>query len=552
MAFLRKLDGSRTYALRPRLTVIGREASCDITVPQNQISGRHAIIVQLDGGCFLEDLRSLNGTYVNGQRVDERTALAPGDRIEFPGLTVTFHEVAPEGTALQPEVVLSPPRPDENPVPTSVVSALAIGAGARPDVAPEAKLRAVMEIADALGNTLVLDKVLPRILESLFAIFPKATRGFILLRDPVTGRLTPKAVHLHGEASGTAPALSLTVIDHALATGQAILTVDAGRDQRFVASESIRTLKLQSIMCAPMVTVSGRVLGVIQIDTKDSTGLFNQEDLDVLLCASTQAARAVELARLHEELRDLEAANRIQHSFLPDGHPRVAGLQFFDHYSPAQQVGGDYYDYIPLPGNRLAVTVGDVSGKGIAAALMMARLSAAVRFCLATTPSVPEAVCKLNRDLARTFEDDRFATFLVAVIDLTDYSMMVVNAGHLPPLRCSIGTNAAPQPIGEEASGLPLAGIDYRYEGTTVQLEPGDGVIFYTDGVTEARNPAREFYGADRLQSVIRSATGGVAERGAAILADVARFAAGSAPSDDLTLVCFGRSPLIRTAGVCA
>jgi serine phosphatase RsbU (regulator of sigma subunit)/pSer/pThr/pTyr-binding forkhead associated (FHA) protein len=540
MAFLRKFDGSRTIPLRPRLTLIGREPNCDISVPQSQISGRHAIIVNLGGKHYIEDLSSLNGTCVNGKRVEQRTPLAPGDRIEFPGLTVSFHEIAPEGAAAQPPVVISPSQSADALVQQSVVSSLNVNERVRPAVAPEAKLRAVMEIADTLGNTLVLDKVLPRILESLFAIFPKATRGFIVLRDPITGQLIPKAVHPHSEQGGGRPALSLTVVEHALATGRAILTVDAGRDQRFNASESIRMLKLQSIMCAPMVTASGKVLGVIQIDTKDSTGIFNQEDLDVLLCASTQAARAIELARLHEELRDLEAANRIQHSFLPDGHPQVGSLQFFDHYSPAQQIGGDYFDYIPLPGNRIAVTLGDVAGKGIAAALLMARLSAAARFCLATTPGVAEAVCKLNHDLARTFGDDRFTTFLVGVIDLAQYTVTLVNAGHLPPLRCRAGGGAA-EPIGADLAGLPLAGINYTYEAMTLTLDPGDDLIFYTDGVTEARNPAGDFYGVDRLHAIIDRTAGGVEQVGGAILADVRKFAAGRSQSDDLTLVCFGR-----------
>jgi serine phosphatase RsbU (regulator of sigma subunit) len=540
MAFLRKLDGSRTYPLRPRLTLVGREAACDIAVSQNQISGRHAIIVNVAGSYYIEDLHSLNGTYVNGKRIDQRTPLAPGDRIEFPGLIVTFHEVATEGMPGQPSVVLAPAAAGEA-AGQSVLSSLAVSSRPRPEVAPEAKLRAVMEISDALGTTLALDKVLPRILESLFTIFPKATRGFILLRDPGSGQLVPKAVQVHGETGSSPPALSLTVINHALASGQAILTVDAGRDQRFNASESIRALKLHSIMCVPMVSPSGNVLGVIQIDTKDSTGIFGQEDLDVLLCASMQAARAIELARLHEEQRDLEAANRIQHSFLPDVHPRIPGVQFFNHYSPAQQVGGDYFDYIPLPGNRLAVALGDVAGKGIAAALLMARLSAAARFCLATIPSVPDAVRQLNRDLSRTFGDDRFTTFLVAVLDLDQFSLTLVNAGHLPPLRYGNGIGV-PEPIGEEVAGLPLAGIDYPFEGTTLTLQPGDNLLFYTDGVTEARNPAGDFYGSDRLTHIVQATQGDVEQVGEAILADVRQFAKGRPQSDDLTLVCFGRN----------
>src|SRR5262249_29396121 len=129
--------------------------------------------------------------------------------------------------------------------------------------------------------------------------------------------------------------------------------------------------QIRSIMCVPMMSQDGQSLGVIQLDAQDRREQFRQDDLAVLVSASTQAARAVELAQLHQERRDLEAASQIQKSFLPDERPQVAQLRFFEYYSAAQHIGGDYYDYIPLPGNRLAVALGDVSGKGVSAALLM-------------------------------------------------------------------------------------------------------------------------------------------------------------------------------------
>src|SRR5262249_18389493 len=197
------------------------------------------------------------------------------------------------------------------------------------------------------------------------------------------------------------------------------------------------------------------------------------EDLDVLLCCCGEAARAVELARLHEERRDLEAATRIQQSFLPAERPKLPGLRFFDCYLPARHVGGDYYDYVSLPGERLAGALGDVAGKGVSAALLMARLSAEARFCLATAPTVPDAVRQLNKALARGFGDDRFVSFVVLVLDLRRNTMTLVNAGHLPPLRRRAGQPEV-EAVGEEVIGLPLAGIDRPYEQAGVPLERGD------------------------------------------------------------------------------
>jgi serine phosphatase RsbU (regulator of sigma subunit) len=285
---------------------------------------------------------------------------------------------------------------------------------------------------------------------------------------------------------------------------------------------------------------SGECLGVIQLDTPDKGRPFRQEDLDVLVSASTQAARAVELARMHHELRELEGASRIQKSFLPAERPQLEQMEFFDHYASAQFVGGDYYDYVLLPGDRLAVTLGDVSGKGVSAALLMARLSAAARFCLATEPTVSAAVRRLNVLLDRAGSEGRFVTFAAIVIDLNSFSMTLVNAGHLPPLRREAKTGDVAE-MGEGIAGLPLGIIDRPYEELTLTLEPGDTWLLVTDGITEARNPAGELYGPERLKAIIRQALPGPAAIGPAVLADVKQFAAGRPQSDDMTIVGFSR-----------
>ena len=218
----------------------------------------------------------------------------------------------------------------------------------------------------------------------------------------------------------------------------------------------------------------------------------------MLASATTQAAHAVELARLHQERRDLEAATQIQKSFLPAARPRVPQLHFFDYYSSARQIGGDYYDYIPLPGDRLAVALGDVSGKGVAAALLMARLSAAARFSLASETDAATAMRRLNAALTQTGADDRFVTFTAAILDLRTYGVTLVNAGHMPPLRRRAGRPDVEE-VGDAIVGLPLGVMDKPYEQMSFPLEPGDVLVFYTDGVTEARNPGNDQYGLERL-----------------------------------------------------
>ena len=215
-------------------------------------------------------------------------------------------------------------------------------------------------------------------------------------------------------------------------------------------------------------------------------------------------------------------------------------LRFFDYYAAARHIGGDYYDYIPLPGDRLAVALGDVSGKGVAAALLMARLSAAVRFSLAAEPDALAAMRRLNAVLTQKGIDDRFVTFVAFLIDLKTYRMTLVNAGHMPPLRRRRG-KAGVEEVGDAIAGLPLGVMDKPYEQMELPLEPGDVLVMYTDGVTEARSPTGDQYGLECLRAVVAGGPPDVEALGKAVLADVRRFAAGRPANDDLTIVCFGR-----------
>jgi serine phosphatase RsbU (regulator of sigma subunit) len=532
------MHGTRRFPLTGKILVIGRDPACDIVVRREQTSSRHAMIVQSGDDYYVEDLDSVNGTYVNGQRIRQRVHLKDGDRVDLFGLSVLFCDEPASNdvtaTLLQPGSSL--PGADQ---PSAIMTTLDVKAEPQVTVAPETKLRAILEISQNLGSLLDLKAVLPKILESLFVIFPHADRGFILLRDPKTGQFVPRAVRQRHQEANAEPEFSRTIVKYALNTGRAVLSADAGRDERFDPSQSIHRLQIRSIMCVPMVSGSGAPLGVLQIDTQDKRNQFRQEDLDVLVSACTQAARAVELAQLHEERRDLEAATQIQKSFLPDARPMAANLRFFDYYAPAQHIGGDYYDYIRLPGNRLAVALGDVSGKGVSAALLMARLSAAARFSLASEASVPAAVRQINNLLTRAGSEGRFVTCVVAVINLDDYSITLVNAGHLPPLRRR--ASGVVEEVGDAIVGLPLGVVDRPYEEMVLPLERGDTLIFYTDGVTEARNPQGELYGIERLRGVAANAAPDVEALGTAVLADVRHFAGERPLGDDLTIVCFGR-----------
>jgi serine phosphatase RsbU (regulator of sigma subunit) len=238
--------------------------------------------------------------------------------------------------------------------------------------------------------------------------------------------------------------------------------------------------------------------------------------------------------------RDLELARRMQRTLLPSSPPQVPGYFFFDYYQAARQVGGDYYDYVQLPGGRYAVIVGDVAGKGVPAALLMARLSADVRFSLASEADPAKAVQQINEGFARNDWQDRFVTMLAAVLNPATSELTIVNAGHMAPLLRR--RDGSVMEIGEEAAGLPLGvAPELGYESFKHQVEPGDVLTIFTDGFSEAMNNDRDLYGIDRLKEQLSAPAVSVVDFGKHILDDVHKFVNGFDQSDDMCLVCFGR-----------
>ena len=255
----------------------------------------------------------------------------------------------------------------------------------------------------------------------------------------------------------------------------------------------------------------------------------------------------MENAELHEmavrdqrRSRELELAHDVLRGILPKAPPQIEGYEFFDFYEPALELGGDYYDYIPLPGKRLAVVVADVSGKGVPASLLVARLSADVRNCLANEPTPAEAVAQLNRAFMAAGWEDRFVTLLLAVLDPRNHELTLVDAGHPPAYLCQNGTVI--ESVQEADMRLPLGVTDNaEYTQVSYKLNSGDWLAMYTDGFSEATNQQNELYGLERLQKQMGAAVDGVAAQGRRILRSVKEFVGDRAQSDDMCLVCLGR-----------
>ncbi|MGE3777729.1 MAG: PP2C family protein-serine/threonine phosphatase, partial [Pirellulaceae bacterium] len=333
---------------------------------------------------------------------------------------------------------------------------------------------------------------------------------------------------------------------HVMETKEAILSADAASDSRFEMSQSIADFRIRSTMCAPLIDSEGGAMGILQIDTMDQRQRFTESDLELLVSTASQASIAIDNAQLHEDAlrqrtleRDLELAREVQAAFLPEKQPEVVGYEFCSYYQAANEIGGDYYDYIPFPDGRWALLVADVVGHGVAAAMLMAKLSAEARFCLASEPDPAAAVSKLNYKLNR-LQLDRFVTFVMAVLDPQTHVVTVVNAGHMAPLlRRADGTLEEPS---TEEAGLPLGILEeVQYNAATTQLRPGDSFTMYTDGIDEAMDRDGKQYTIERMRAVVRAATGGPQKLSDILLSEVRQHLNGKPQDDDMCLVCFMR-----------
>ena len=549
-------SGRKRFKLAAARVVIGRHPGCDVVIDAPAVSRQHAAVTSAEGRFFIEDLQSRNGTAVNGRPLSIRQPLEHGDELDVSGHRLVFLAAA------RPAARPAPPLHDTDSAafvdldaadgPASMILTamdVPIAAGDEPvGRQAEAKLRALVGLNRAIGSSLSLDDVLPRLLDGLLAVFPRAERGFVLLVDQASGRLVLRSRRSKRGAETGPLRLSLSLIKQVAESRRALLSADAASDSRLNAHDSIVACRIRAVMCVPVIAAAGNLLGVVQIDSQDVADGFSPADLEVLVGVAGQAAQAVEQALAHDARiareqidRDLALAHRVQQGLLPSCPPSVAGYEVFDFYEPARQVGGDFFAYVPLPDGRLALVLADVSGKGVAAALLMAALSADIRYCLASEPDLGRAVSRINESFLRGGWDDRFATLVVVVLDSRTHLATVCNAGHLPPLLRSPGGDV--RSVAADLGGLPLGMLpEHVYRCCEVPLEPGAVLVLHTDGISEALDHEQRCYGLGRLEQVVAAAAPGPAAVGRAILADVERHAAGQLRSDDICLVCLGRT----------
>jgi len=543
------------YSVSGNDTVVGRHPECDIQLRSDTVSRKHAKITETAGQYYVEDLDSGNGTFVNGQKIESRTAISNQDRVKFGPLLLRF-ECESAAPATQTRQISSSGifdssvdfSTDGDEEATIMSNIGASGGFGMLTVEPEQKLKAVIEITRALTGETDMDAMLPKILDTLFEVFPQADRACMLLKDEdKEGEMIPRAFKHRREDEDATVKLSRTILNKVLTEKTGVLSADAANDSQFEASESISNLSIRSMMCVPMLDKSGEPIGVLNIDTQNPLSQFRQEDLEILMTVAGQASLTYENARLmktwvekQKQDGEMAIAMNVQRALLPESLPTEDGYSFFASYDTAQAVGGDYYDAFRLGDDLICLSFGDVAGKGVPGALIMSRIASCVQNVMPFVHDPGQAIVKINDHMCANMVEGRFVTYLLIVLDFRNHKMQMVNAGHMSPIIRK--PDGSIEEFDDDLTGLPVGVMEgFPYDVIERDVNPGEMFVLFTDGVDEAMNPDGELYTLERMREFVKNGSDNAEEMGKHLLSDVRRHANGRPQNDDITIMTFSR-----------
>jgi phosphoserine phosphatase RsbU/P len=507
---------------------IGRRETNDLRLAGSEVSRDHAEIVPADGGFVVRDRSSRYGTFVNGEPVTER-ALVHGDRIRL-------------GRSGGAEMVFL--IADSDPVPERSSTTTAIG-----DLR---QIAALLEGLRALGTGRVLDDVLSLVLDAAIDV-SSAERAFIRLAS-ATGDLEFKMARARGRTTlpGGTFATSRKIPEEVFRTGQPRLVADLLDGELANVHMGTVALGIRNVLCVPLRLVryldkgeavgEERRIGVLYLDSREKGLLMSSSTRAALETLATEAAVAIENARLYRETmekarmeQEMRIAAEIQQALLPKMARAGSFFAAAAASLPCRSIGGDFYDYVDLPGGALGFALGDVAGKGPPAALLSAMMQGIFAAQAASSDSPSQTISRVNLALYRRGIESRFVTLMYGTL-APDGRLTYCNAGHNPPLVLS--REGAALSIRRLEVGGPIVGLfeGATFEEETVALKPDDWLIVFSDGVSEAMSASGDEYGETRI---VECAEKGMAleprQLLEALFADVRRFAHGAAQSDDIT-----------------
>lgn len=541
-----------TTDLKGELVVVGRSSEADLQVDDKYLSRKHAKLIFRENGWWVEDLGSRNGTKLNGSHIDEPTRLAAGDEIRLCQSTIIFD--ADEALADPPE-----PRADLHEPQTRFLSASEFTRLGSPQLTASLdsveelrrqaeRLHLLNDIHRVLDQSMELKGVLDLILDRAFdTLSPE--EALIYLKQPdgsyqrAAQRSAAKvdAEHLYSE----------TLIREVAEKGMAALVMDAGIDPKMADAQSILSLGVLSLVAAPLLDAEGS-LGMIALTSTQGRSLFGEEDLELLVSLASIAAMRIRNVALAEKAaeeaaargrleEELNLARQIQVALLPSRLPDVEGYELLGVNIPSRGISGDYYTVVERNGgDEFVLMVADVSGKGMAASLLTFSLEALAAGPIDNGQPVDEICTRVCRRLYKRTPPAKYATMFLAILDPQTNTLSYCNAGHNSGLL--LGAQGG---VRQLASSGPPIGLmpEGTYEEQGECLVPGDLLVLYTDGITEASDPDDEEYGIDRLAKICRLRRQDDLDLLAeAIQRDLDTFSRGIPYADDRTLLLIRRT----------
>jgi serine phosphatase RsbU (regulator of sigma subunit) len=564
VAWLDAIDGEvggRKFSLDAPC-LVGRGPYNHVILDDTRISRQHAKISPEAGGHVVYDLNSANGTFVNEVQV-KRQKLQPNDVVRFGPFNFRFvtetrdstskHAAKPPNRFVEILTAVGPRSAEES---ADIVESLDASTATNPGLVhglreledADRKLRTLYQFLQSVSTTLDVNELLDRILANLMETFPDADTVVVYLADPATNELEPRRLQRRSSYQTPLPrpvTFPSQFHEDVMLRGRAILiapTLTPGP-----------RAKKGSGMHAPILY--GNVAhGVLHVRAAEDSGApFNQSDLDLLTGIASQAALALQNARMHaDSLRqqrlqqDLLLAEQIQKSFLPRALPQVEGIEFGTEYRPAYSVGGDFYDVFWQNYDRIGVFIGDVSGKGVSAALLMARISSDLRLAASAVTDPAQAMGHVNRIVIERRQPDIFVTAIYFTLDIKTHEVTIANAGHLPPFIRRSQAGVLERVEGGAGTAIGIFD-DAEYEQVRFKLEPGDALVVFTDGILEATNGGGEQFGFKKLEKSLKGGSSRAGEVTARLMRDVRGHVAEAAQYDDLTLIVCGVNPMTAT-----
>ena len=407
------------------------------------------------------------------------------------------------------------------------------------------KLRMLLDITKKISRSLDLQEVLNLVMDTLDSLIPYDAAGIFVVKCAEKGAVAEgeepcvfQAEAVRGydidELTNLHLKLGEGLIGQVALTSEPITSPDVRQNPNYINARS----ETRSEMVAPIIS-NTEVIGVFDLES-DELNAYSEDDLEVLLLLASQVAIIIEKVMLHEQLIEkqrlegqLEVARQVQLELLPPRDPQLEGYDISAYNFPTEEVSGDYYDWVRIYDDQIGLVIADVSGKGVPAALLMAFLRASLRAATHIGYSPHISMAKVNYLLWESIERNQFVTAFYAILDVTNKTLTYTNAGHNPPVL--LKQNGDVSFI--DRGSIPLGMFrDTRYHEYYLTTEPGDVLMLYTDGATEAQNPEGEEFGRERLAKAVKvNRQLGARELITAVHAEVLEWTDGHGATDDVT-----------------